>query len=112
MKRTLVISGKEVEFKTSGGFPKFYRMFLHREIFADLKALEKESWLEDGGMEVLEYVAYGMAKFANPKMDMSLDDWLDQFAMFGLTEALPDITDMWLEEMDSKSDAKKKTEQQ
>ena len=41
MKRNIVIDGQEVAFRASAAIPRIYRMRFHRDIFKDLKDLEK-----------------------------------------------------------------------
>lgn len=41
MKRSIVIDGQEVAFRASTAIPRIYRMRFHRDIFKDLKNLEK-----------------------------------------------------------------------
>ena len=41
MKRNIVIDGQEVAFWASAAIPRIYRMRFHRDIFKDLKDLEK-----------------------------------------------------------------------
>ena len=41
MKRNIVIDGQEVAFRASAAIPRIYRMRFHRDIFQDLKDLEK-----------------------------------------------------------------------
>ena len=50
MKRNIVIDGQEVAFRASAAIPRIYRMRFHRDIFKDLKDLEKT------GRLVLEFI--------------------------------------------------------
>ena len=43
MKRNIVIDGQEVPFKASAAIPRIYRMRFHRDIYKDLRDLEKGS---------------------------------------------------------------------
>ncbi len=41
MKRNIMIDGQEVPFKASAAIPRIYRMRFHRDIYKDLRDLEK-----------------------------------------------------------------------
>ena len=42
MKQNIMIDGQEVAFKASAAIPRIYRMRFHRDIYKDLRDLEKE----------------------------------------------------------------------
>ena len=74
MKRNIVIDGQEVAFRASAAIPRIYRMRFHRDIFKDLKDLEKgidkndpeNSSLDLFSLEMFENIAYVMAKHCRP----------------------------------------------
>ena len=76
MKRNIVIDGQEVAFRASAAIPRIYRMRFHRDIFKDLKDLEKgidqnnpeNSSLDLFSLEMFENIAYVMAKHADPSI--------------------------------------------
>lgn len=111
MEKTINIYGRKIDFKTNGAFPRFYRLLNKRDIFADMQKLNGDDVLADGGIEVLEDVAFAMAKFANPKDKITIEDWLAQFETFDLFEIMPELIAMWTDETETSSEAKKKTEQ-
>ena len=41
MKKNITIDGQEVAFKASAAIPRIYRMRFHRDIYKDLRDLEK-----------------------------------------------------------------------
>ena len=41
MKRNISIDGREVPFRASAAIPRIYRMRFHRDIYKDLRDLEK-----------------------------------------------------------------------
>ena len=43
MKKNITIDGQEVAFKASAAIPRIYRMRFHRDIYKDLRDLERES---------------------------------------------------------------------
>ena len=101
--KSVVISGKEVRFRSSAAIPRLYRIKFKRDIFKDLTKLEKsykgktddgeEMQIED--LEIFENVAYVMAYHADHTIPGNIDDWLDQFEMFSIYEVLPEILELW-----------------
>ena len=113
--KTLTISGKEGRFRSSATVPRLYRIKFKRDIFKDLAKLEKsykgktengdELQIED--LEIFENVAYVMAYHADNSIPASIDDWLDQFEMFSIYEVLPQILELWGQNMITDVQAKK-----
>ena len=76
MKRNITIDGQEVAFKASAAIPRIYRMRFHRDIYKDLRDLEKgidkndpeNSNLDLFSLEMFENIAYVMAKHADPSI--------------------------------------------
>ena len=72
MKQNIEIDGKQVPFKASAAIPRIYRMKFHRDIYKDLRSLEKSigdgdeesSNLDLFSLEMFENIAYVMAKHA------------------------------------------------
>ena len=72
--KTVLVSGKEVRFRSSAAIPRLYRIKFKRDIFKDLSKLEasykgksddgEELQIED--LEIFENVAYIMAFHADP----------------------------------------------
>ena len=70
MKRNISIDGREVPFRASAAIPRIYRMRFHRDIYKDLRELEKgidkndpeNSNLDLFSLEMFENIAYVMAK--------------------------------------------------
>ena len=101
--KTVLVSGKEVRFRSSAAIPRLYRIKFKRDIFKDLSKLEasykgkaddgEELQIED--LEIFENVAYIMAYHADHTIPDNIDDWLDQFEMFSIYEVLPEILELW-----------------
>ena len=76
IERTINISGKDVQFRSSATVPRLYRAKFKRDIFKDLSKLEKSyKKRTDGGeelqiddLEIFENVAYVMAYHADPSI--------------------------------------------
>ena len=104
MKKTIQIDGKDVVFKASAAIPRIYRLKFQRDIYKDLRLLEKavgqsdekESGLYLFSLEVFENIAYIMAKHADPKaVPDSPEEWLDEFNTFSICQVLPEIIKLW-----------------
>ena len=115
IERTIEISGKEVQFRSSATVPRLYRAKFKRDIFKDLTKLEKSysKRTQDGeslqieDLEIFENVAYIMAFHADPSIPKTIDEWLDQFDMFSIYQVLPQILELWGENMATEITSKK-----
>ena len=85
LKTTIEIDGKPVVFKASAAIPRIYRIKFRRDIYKDLRLLEKsvgendedDSHLDLFSLELFENIAYIMAKHADPSIPDSPEEWLD-----------------------------------
>lgn len=115
IKREIEICGKMIPFRSSATIPRLYRAKFKRDIFKDLNRLEKsyKGKKEDGDefeiedLEIFENVAYVMAYHADNSIPSDIDEWLDQFDMFSIYEVLPQILELWGENMLTDVKAKK-----
>ena len=103
MIRNIEIDGKQVPFKASAAIPRIYRMKFQRDIYKDLKALEKSvgdnreenSNLDMFCLEMFENIAFVMAKHADPAIPNSPEEWLDGFNTFSIYQVLPQLIELW-----------------
>lgn len=102
--KKITIDGKEVAFKASAAIPRIYRLKFQRDIYRDLKALEKAvgdqdedaSGLDMFSLEMFENIAYIMAKHADPDgVPDTPEEWLDGFSTFSIYQVLPEIIKLW-----------------
>ena len=101
--RKVEIDGKQVPFKASAAIPRIYRIKFNRDIYKDLRSLEKavgegdeeNSNLDLFSLEMFENIAYVMAKHANPNIPDSPEEWLDEFNTFSIYQVLPSIIELW-----------------
>ena len=115
IKKEIEICGKMVPFRSSATIPRLYRAKFKRDIFKDLSKLEKsyKSKTENGDelqiedLEIFENVAYVRAYHADNNIPASIDEWLDQFDMFSIYEVLPQILELWGQNMITDVQAKK-----
>ena len=115
IERTIEISGKQVPFRSSATVPRLYRAKFKRDIFKDLTKLEKSyskrtaegDELQIDDLEIFENVAYIMAYHADPSIPKTIEEWLDQFEMFSIYQVLPQILELWGENLMTDVQAKK-----
>lgn len=103
LKTTIEIDGKQVPFKASAAIPRIYRIKFRRDIYKDLRILEKsvgenneeESSLDSFSLELFENIAYIMAKHADPSIPDTPEEWLDEFSTFSIYQILPQLIELW-----------------
>ena len=116
MKQNIEIDGRQVSFKASAAIPRIYRMKFHRDIYKDLKSLEKSigdgkeesSNLDMFSLEMFENIAYIMAKHADPSISDNPENWLDEFNTFSIYQVLPQLIQLWGLNTQTDIDSKKK----
>ena len=110
------IDGTDVMFKASAAIPRIYRLKFHRDIYKDLRDLEKavdssseeQSSLDLFSLEMFENIAFIMAKHADPTaVPDSPEDWLDEFNTFSIYQVLPEIIELWGLNVQSEVESKK-----
>ena len=116
MTKKIQIDGKDVVLKASAAIPRIYRLKFHRDIYKDLRDLEKavdsssaeESNLDLFSLEMFENIAYIMAKHADPTaVPDSPEEWLDEFSTFSIYQVLPEIIELWGLNIQSEVESKK-----
>ena len=101
--RKVEIDGKQLPFKASAAIPRIYRIKFNRDIYKDLRSLEKavgegdeeNSNLDLFSLEMFENIAYVMAKHADPNIPDTPEEWLDEFNTFSIYQVLPSIIELW-----------------
>lgn len=119
MTQKIMIDGKEVSFRASAAIPRIYRIKFHRDIYKDLKELEKnidgktgeDSTLDMFSLEMFENIAYVMAKHADSSIPDSPEEWLDEFNTFSIYQVLPEIIKLWGLNTEMSVESKKKLTQ-
>lgn len=103
MVKKIEIDGKQVPFRASAAIPRIYRIKFHRDIYKDLRELEKSvgnadpenSNLDMFSLEMFENIAYVMARHADPSIPDTPEEWLDGFNTFSIYQVLPQIIELW-----------------
>jgi len=109
MKDTVTIAGKPVELKATASTIRKYRAWFNRDLLADFKkvqsAFEKDGEVTGEIFELVENLTYVMAKQADPTIP-SIDEWLDQFETFPISEFAVQVVMLWVSSMQSLSQSK------
>ena len=114
--KVVKVGDQEVKFRSSASVPRLYRIKFKRDIFRDIAKLENNfsekgnkelSILNIDDLEIFENVAYIMAWHADPTIPGTIDEWLEQFEMFSIYEVLPEILELWGDNLMTQVDVKK-----
>ena len=113
--KKIEIDGKEVAFKASAAIPRIYRLKFQRDIYKDLRSLEKSigdgneesSNLDLFSLEMFENIAYIMAKHADGSIPDTPEEWLDDFNTFSIYQVLPQLIELWGLNVQTEVEAKK-----
>lgn len=113
--KKIAIDDKEVAFKASAAIPRIYRLKFQRDIYKDLRLLEKSigdgseegSNLDLFSLEMFENIAFIMAKHADPNIPDTPDEWLDEFNTFSIYQVLPQIIELWGLNVQTEAESKK-----
>ncbi len=116
IEKMIEIDGKEVPFRASAAIPRIYRIKFGRDIYKDLRALEKSikkeneetSELDLFSLEMFENIAYIMAKHADKDVPNTPEEWLDEFNTFSIYTVLPKIIELWGLNIQTDINSKKK----
>lgn len=120
MIKQIEIDGKQVAFKASAAIPRIYRIKFQRDIYKDLKELEKSmgknreesSNLDMFSLEMFENIAFVMAKHADAAIPDTPEEWLDGFNTFSIYQVLPQLIELWGLNVKTDVEAKKNFIQQ
>lgn len=118
--KNIDIDGKQVAFKASAAIPRIYRLKFQRDIYKDLRVLEKSIGAEDENssnldlfsLEMFENIAFVMAKHADPSIPNTPEEWLDGFNTFSIYQVLPQLIELWGLNVKTDVEAKKNFVQQ
>lgn len=114
--REINIDGRQVPFMASARTPRLYRQLFNKDIVGEMENLAKrlEAVKETGehfellDLSMFENIAYVMAKQADPTIPDTADEWLDDFNVFSIYVVLPELVNLWQENMMTLSKPKKK----
>lgn len=124
MEKIINVGGKDIKFKATAKTPLLYRTFLKRDIFKDIGKMQSNfrkiqegdeedvAQIETETVNILQMIAYVMAKQADSKITSDYDEWIDQFDMFAFYPVLNDILGLWGMNLEQEAQAKKNIEAQ
>ena len=101
--KTVNIDGRDVTFRADAAIPRIYRNRFHRDIYKDLRDLQKSideenpevSTLDSFSLELFEDISYVMEKHADPQgVPDTPDEWLEQFGTYSIYQVLPEIIEL------------------
>ncbi len=116
MEKTINIDGRDITFRASAAIPRLYRIKFRRDIFSDMikisediKASKKKA-ISAEALSAFENIAYLMARHADPAQvqKKTVEEWLDNFSTFSIYKIFPEIIGLWADNMETKSEPKKK----
>lgn len=119
MEKTIRIGNEDIRFKATARTPLLYRTWLKRDIFKDIgklqenysKAQEKDavdiSDIETETINIIQQIAYVMAKQADASIKESYEEWVDGFDMFEIYPVMNEIIALWGMNMTQEAEAKK-----
>ena len=115
--RTLVIDGKQVRVRASARTPFEYREYFFADLVDDMQRVCSGAAGADT-MEIVERYLWLTAKNAGEEVhaDLPIDEaipaWLDEFEnMYSVYRVVPEVVDMWQQEIATTSEAKKKEDE-
>ena len=117
MEKTIEIDGRPVTFRATAAIPRLYRLRFHRDIMQDmafmrkeiLKAQKEKKSVPVDILTLFENVAFLMTKHADPSLEANtVEEWLETFSSFSIYTVFPVISELWLENVRTLVDSKKK----
>lgn len=101
--KKIEIDGQQVDFRASAAVPRLYRIKFGRDIYKDLRSLEKSvgdndeesSSLDLFSLEMFENIAYIMASTPSGPGADTPDEWLENFNTFSIYQILPQLIELW-----------------
>jgi hypothetical protein len=103
---TVNIAGHTVQLKATASTIRKYRAWFNRDLIADFTVIRSgftEGKITAEIFEMVENLTYVMAKQADPTISSNIDDWLDQFETFPISEFAADVINLWASSLESSS---------
>jgi len=104
MRKELHIDDQVIPIELSADTPRQYREAFGKDLLVGMMSMKNQL-----DMEILENLAFVMAKAADPELaDVSIHEWLARFSVQGVYYAADEILDAWTQNMETSSKGKKK----
>lgn len=113
----ITIDGRDVKVRVSASLPRLYRAKFQRDIFCDLRKLQKvkgsDEELTELDCEVFENIAYIMARHGDSEnTPKDVGEWMDSFNdPLAVYKAFDDILRLWGMNVQTQSTSKKNIDQ-
>jgi len=117
MDKIIEIDGKKMKARASALIPRLYRYHFNRDIIVDMKQLSQAMQKSQGegsefsisDLTIFENVAWLFFKQGGEDVGESPDEWLEHVeGVFSVYEALPQLLELWGENLVQTSKSKKK----
>lgn len=124
MEKVINVGGRDIRFKATAKTPLLYKTLLKRDIFKDfgkmqsnfLKMQESDTddiaQIETETVNILQMIAYVMAKQADASIPANYEDWIDEFDPFAIYPCMNEILSLWGMNIAQDATAKKNIEAQ
>lgn len=100
----VTVSGKDVRLKATAATLRRYRAWFGRDLLKDFKkvqtAFEKEEEVTEEIFELVNCLFYTMARQADSTVPEDVDDWLDQFDTFPITDIAIAVVTLWAKSLE------------
>lgn len=96
MDRVVKIGDKDVTLRATASTIRRYRAKFGRDLLLDLQAFTGGAQTGES-LEAVQNLMYIMAKQANDKIPDDINEWLDQFEVFPLTDLAVPVVNLWTE---------------
>jgi hypothetical protein len=94
MTQTIKIGDREVTFKANGATLYYYRDKFGRDLFADFAKITTGEVTEET-FEILQHLAFIMARQADKTIPDDFMEWLDTFDVFPFNDVAVPIITLW-----------------
>jgi hypothetical protein len=110
MFKVVTIENKKIPMRSSGMTGRIYAREFKKDLLSTIYSLDKLKNGEQVDGEVINELAWVLAKTANPKIK-DFEDWLDGFETpFSIMKAMPQITDLLFDSSSGIVKGKKKNQ--
>ncbi len=116
MEKVINIGGREIKMKSTAGTMLRYRNNFNRDFIKDLISLQTklsenaDNQFNAVDLGIFEKIAWCMAKTADDNIP-DIERWLDQFDTFDIMQALPDLMNLLIANMEQINSKKKTVEE-
>ena len=111
MEKVININGKDIKFSASAANIFEYRDKFGGDMMTEIsritEATARGESLPDGAIETFSKAAYIMAKEADDSVPDNIREWLRGFEMFDIVNAMPQLIELWTQNIKGLSTQKK-----